>query len=79
MTKFNDTEAVRRADDVELGGSGDMVDGGSSPTRAETARYIVSMLEQLEEMAHAGRLDVLGVMLAMALEQARDEARDSPT
>ncbi|MEM1289105.1 MAG: hypothetical protein AAGH60_12195 [Pseudomonadota bacterium] len=39
----------------------------------DTAAYVAEMLDSLEAMAIGTGLDVLGAMLAMASEQARDD------
>lgn len=46
----------------------------SVPAAVHTARYIASMLEALEAMAHRSGLDVLSLMIAMAHDQALSES-----
>lgn len=44
------------------------------PGTREVASYIGDMLDELQHMAHSQNLDVLCLMLAMAQEQAQDDA-----
>jgi len=45
----------------------------------DVAEYIAEMLQSLENLALKNRLDVLGLMIAMAREQANDDIRDNGT
>lgn len=45
------------------------------PTAADVASYVSSMLSTLESVTHRHDLRVLSLMLAMAREQADDDAR----
>ncbi|MBO6698090.1 MAG: hypothetical protein JJ908_04745 [Rhizobiales bacterium] len=42
----------------------------------DVAEYIAEMLQPLESLAQQNRLDVLGLMIAMAREQANDDIRE---
>ena len=51
-------------------------DGGASHSKVhpyDVAEYIAEMLYSLENLAQQSRLDVLGLMIAMAREQANDD------
>ncbi len=45
----------------------------------DIAEYIAEMLEPLENLALQNRLEVLGLMIAMAREQANDDVRENGT
>ena len=45
------------------------------PNQQAIAEYLADMLASLETLAQRNRLDVLGLMIAMAREQAGDDAR----
>lgn len=46
----------------------------SAASPNETAHYVADMLESLEKLANRNELNVLGLMLAMARDQADDDA-----
>lgn len=46
---------------------------------AEVAHYIADMLESLEKLSHDNHLSILGLMLAMARDQADDDAGKLPS
>lgn len=43
----------------------------------DVAEYIAEMLQSLESLAQQNRLDILGLMIAMAREQANDDVRET--
>lgn len=49
---------------------------GSTARSHDVAEYIAEMLQPLESLAQQNRLDVLGLMIAMAREQANDDIRE---
>ena len=52
-------------------------DGGPVARRQDTAAYIAGMVESLARLAERQNLPVLGLMLAMAHDQARADAGSS--
>lgn len=57
----------------------DDVDLDTKARPRDVAEYIAEMLQSLENLALKNRLDVLGLMIAMAREQANDDIRDNGT
>lgn len=43
-------------------------------TPADVAQYIATMLESLQSLADRNSLSILSLMLAMAMEQAKDDS-----
>jgi hypothetical protein len=48
----------------------------TAASASDVAEYITEMLESLESLALRNRLEVLGLMIAMAREQANDDSRE---